>query len=237
MIESRWERDARTSHHSMNLLKCRKLLITILAVQGMILVPKDATAADDFSKPLASFLQTFCNDCHADGAEEGGLAIDSLSRNLDDPASFARWERIFDRVNSGEMPPADAEQPTADQRDGFASSLSAPLVQAHTEAKGTVLRRLNRREYQNTLNDLFGTNLDLENLLPEDGRSHEFDNVGEALNISMIQLQRYLDAIDSVMEASIAKTVERPEPTQKRANYAETREGREAHRQGLETTR
>ena len=44
-----------------------------------------------------------------------------------------------------------------------------------------MLRRLNRREYQNTLNDIFGTSLDLESMLPEDSRFHEFDNVGVAV--------------------------------------------------------
>ena len=100
-----------------------------------------------------------------------------------------------------------------------------PLTLAHQSRKGTVLRRLNRREYANTMNDLFGTHLDLESLFPEDGRSHEFDNVGSSLSISMVQLKRYLEAADSVMTAAIAKSTSKPEPTHKHATYAETREG------------
>jgi hypothetical protein len=203
----------------------QRLALTLTLFAGWILPASSLTASEDFAKPLAGFLQEYCNDCHADGSAEGGLAIDTLGRDLSDPATFAKWERLFDRVELHEMPPADMDQPSAAQRRDFLDSLRAPLVDAHAAAKGTVLRRLNRREYENTLNDLFGTHLDLESLLPEDGRSHEFDNIGEALNISMVQLQRYLEAIDSVLDASIAKTNEAPPTNRKRATYAETREG------------
>mgnify|MGYP001826099121 FL=1 len=212
----------------MFLFHLRSLLIGCALVASLTPLGGRASlqaAEVDFSTPLQAFFKQFCRDCHAEGAEEGGLAMDSLDRNLSDPATFARWQRIYDRVAKGEMPPPDADQPDDEQRTSFINSLELPLIEAHRHAKGTVLRRLNRREFENTLNDLFGTNLDLVNLLPEDGRSHEFDNVGEALNLSMIQLQRYLEAVDAVMDSSIAKTSRPPEPTKKRANYAETREG------------
>ncbi len=123
------------------------------------------------------------------------------------------------------MPPEDADQPLAKHRADFTAVLAAQLSRAHADQKGTLLRRLNRREYQNTMNDLFGTNLDLESRLPEDGRSYEFDNVGEALSISMVHLQQYLDAADAVLDAAIAKSTDKPPSTIIQANYAETSEG------------
>ena len=181
--------------------------------------------AAEFDQSLQPFFARYCNDCHADGAEEGGLALDRLSTDLNDEATFATWERIFDRVRNGEMPPADSDQPSIQHRQSFAETLGTPMIQAHATAKGTVLRRLNRREYQNTMNDLFGTNLDLESLLPQDGRSHEFDNVGDALSISLVQLARYMEAADAVLDAAIANSTAKPAPTTKIANYAETTEG------------
>jgi hypothetical protein len=62
--------------------------------------------------------------------------------------------------------------------------------------KGTVLRRLNRREYQNTINDLLGVKVNVIDSLPEDGRAQGFDNIGEALSISGIQMQRYMEAAE-----------------------------------------
>lgn len=178
------------------------------------------------AKTIESFLRTYCFDCHGHGGDEGGLDLEQLDSDFGDEATFVRWQRIHDRVEAGEMPPESGQQPAAEQRAAFVQSLASQLSQAHSERKGTVLRRLNRREYQNTLNDLFGTQLDLAAMLPEDGLADEFSNVGESLNISMVHLQQYLAAIDLVMDRAIATTVTPPEPLVKKTNYAETREGK-----------
>ena len=184
-------------------------------------------AGEDWtSNSVKPFLQRFCADCHADGASEGGFDASELSADLSGKAAFAKWERVFDRVQTGEMPPQDSDQPEKTDRAKFLRSLGRPLWDTHAASKETVLRRLNRREYQNTLNDLFGTNLKLEERLPEDGRTHEFDNVGESLHISMVQLNQYLSAIDRVLDAAIAKTVEAPSPQKIVTSYEETREAK-----------
>ena len=141
------------------------------------------------------------------------------------PPTFARWQRVFDRVRLREMPPQDSERVIDSHHASFLEKVGKPLREAHASRKGTVLRRLNRSEYEHTLNDLFGTELELKDLLPEDGRSHEFDNVGETLNISSVQLREYLAAIDLVLDAAIAKRTEAPKPEIKKCNYADTREG------------
>ncbi|MEO1524509.1 MAG: DUF1592 domain-containing protein [Planctomycetota bacterium] len=200
----------------------RLLLVVFIGIASSHSLP----AEDSLLKATAPFVSQYCADCHLDGAAEGGFDASKLSHDLTDEANFAQWERVFDRVESGEMPPEDSEQPTDAVKRSFIKRLGSPLWQTHAASKGTVLRRLNRREYQNTVNDLFGTNLKLEKRLPEDGRSHEFDNVGETLHISMVQLQQYMNAIDLVMDAAIAKTVEAPAPTKIVTNYAETREAK-----------
>ena len=171
------------------------------------------TTAWAFDKPTRGFLEAHCFDCHGDGAAKGGLDLEKLGHDLSDPAVFAKWERLFDRVALGEMPPAKVtNRPEAKELEAFQAALGPRLVQAHAVAKGTVLRRLNRREYENTMNDLFGTSLELEDMLPEDGRSHEFDNVGDALGISMQHIQMYLKAAEVVLEEAITKTTEPPKP-------------------------
>ena len=101
----------------------------------------------------------------------------------------------------------EKDQHTGQER--FETILRKSLRDAH-QSQGTVLRRLNRREYQNTLNDIFGTSLDLESMLPEDSRFHEFDNVGEALSLSMTHMQRYMEAAGMVFDAAVATTVSAP---------------------------
>ncbi len=177
-----------------------------------------------YRKKLEPFFEAHCYECHDDTMAKGGLDLFALGDDLSSAATFAKWERIYDRVAKGEMPPKKVKtRPTDGQLAGFRGDLAAPLAAAHAQEKGTVFRRLNRSEYENTLNDIFGTNLRLAAELPEDAKSHEFDNVGEALSISMVQMQRYLDAIGKVLDAAIQNTVEKPESKTIEASYATSR--------------
>ena len=177
----------------------------------------------NWKEGTTSFLELHCYDCHGDGARKGGLAMDELSDELDDPAVFVKWERIYDRALNGEMPPKKIkDRPQADELKKLSLQLEPTLAATHAKSKGTVLRRLNRREYENAMNDLFGTNLKLEAMLPEDGRSHEFDVVGEALGVSMTHLQRYLEVAGMVFDAAVAKTTEVREPELIEATFPES---------------
>jgi len=179
--------------------------------------------AKDWKNELSEILEFHCYDCHGDGAKKGGLAMDELSNKLDDPAVFVKWERIYDRALNGEMPPKKIkDRPTVDELKKLKLRLEPALLTAHEKSKGTVLRRLNRREYENTMNDLFGTSLELAEMLPEDGRSHEFDVVGESLGVSMTHLQRYIDAAGLVFDAAVAKTTEAPQPNLIEASFPES---------------
>ena len=192
-------------------------------VLAFALASATSVLAAEWDTGLKPFLELHCYDCHGDGAKKGGLAMDELTYELDDPAVFAKWERIYDRALNGEMPPKKIkERPTVDELQNLKLRLEPVLTSAHEKAKGTVLRRLNRREYQNAMNDLFGTDLKLEGMLPEDGRSHEFDVVGEALGVSMTHLQRYIEAAGLVFDAAVAKTTEAPQPKLIEAKFSES---------------
>ncbi len=170
-----------------------------------------------------AFLERHCASCHRGKSSEGGFDLDTLRLELDIPAMFNRWERLYDRIELGEMPPRDELQPTADAKKEFLQTLGAELERVHSQRKETVLRRLNRREYENTLNDLFGTNLPLADRLPEDGRSHEFDNVGSSLGISLVQMQRYLECIQDVLNYPGIRVPVAVESQTLEASYARTR--------------
>jgi hypothetical protein len=203
---------------SLRFFACLQSVVVVALV--VLLTPSRAVAQ---SASVKRFFTEYCNDCHSGATPDGGLRLETLTANLAEPAVFAKWERIYDRVVSGEMPPEDSEQPAVATRNGFSNTLRDVLTRSHQATKGTVLRRLNRREYENTLNDLFGTNLDLASRLPEDGRSHEFDNVGESLSISMVQLRQYMRCAEDVLDEAIVKSIAPPESTVVRASYADTR--------------
>ncbi|MCR9199231.1 MAG: DUF1592 domain-containing protein [Planctomycetaceae bacterium] len=200
--------------------------LAVLTLSSSVTVFAQSTSTEHTATASATaFLQNHCGDCHSADDPAGGLDITTLSTNLSDEGSQAVWIRIHDRVAGREMPPANYDQPAPAARASFLRGLHKQLTAAHAAEKGTILRRLNRREYENTLNDLFGTNVPLVSTLPADGRSHEFDNVGAALSISVVQMQRYLDNIEAVLDAAIARATTAPEVKMVRASYADTRGG------------
>ncbi len=146
------------------------------------------------------FLKTHCSDCHSGDEAKGGLNLDRLATDLRDAEARRRWVRIHDRVASGEMPPKDASQLDAKPRSEFLSELSDSLTHADAAQRQTVLRRLNRVEYENTLRDLFGIRVKVKDMLPEDPSAHGFDTIGDALSLSAEQLEVYLQAADKALD-------------------------------------
>jgi hypothetical protein len=66
-----------------------------------------------------------------------------------------------------------------------------------------VLRRLNRIEYETTLRDLLGTNVEVRDLLPDDNIAAGFDNVSAVLDVSSAHLLRYQDAAEKALRTAI----------------------------------
>jgi len=168
------------------------------------------------------FFDAHCVECHDAEVKKGGLDLSALSADLSKADVMRVWVRIHDRVRDGEMPPPKKKQPAAAEKSPFLTALADDLTKADLAHKGTVLRRLNRVEYENTLRDLLGVRTDLAELLPEDGKAHGFDNVGEALDLSPVHLQRYMDAAAKALNDAI-KTSPKPQPQAKSFTYAEGR--------------
>ncbi len=165
---------------------------------------------------IQPFLDQNCMDCHDAEMKKGGLDLSALSTDGADAAALKKWVRVFDRVAAGEMPPPKKKQPPQDAVQDFMAALGTDLVAKSNAQKGTVLRRLNRREYQNTINDLLGVKVNIIDSLPEDGRAHGFDNIGEALSISGIQMLRYMEAAELAINTALNQET-RPESTLQRA--------------------
>ena len=81
-----------------------------------------------------------------------------------------------------------------------------------------ILRRLNRVEYERTVQDLLGISTPLAGLLPADTPMYGFDTVAEGLRLSTLQMERYLDAADAALDDAITFAAE-PEHIDKRAYF------------------
>jgi len=190
------------------------LVFTILSViltSSVALLADDELVTDESNEQKA-LLSQFCTDCHGKTTQEATLDLTSLPRDFSNRDHFRRWAKVHDRIAAGEMPPKDADQPNAAQRAALLKSLSSSLLAAELASAKDVpqLRRLTRAEYENTIRDLFGmSGIALAGSLPADGSAHGFDKHPEALDISHVNVAKYLEAADHILDYAIAT---RPEP-------------------------
>ncbi len=164
--------------------------------------------------PTRAFFAAHCIDCHDGQTHEGGLDLTTFSPDFSSDDLFARGVRIHDRLARGEMPPAKAPRPPAVDVAKAVAWFKQSLLDAErsrpTALAGAPLRRLTRGEYQNTVRDLFDMpGIALEALLPADGSAHGFDTNGDALDISHVNMAKFIEAADHALDLAIAV---RPEP-------------------------
>ena len=180
------------------------LFAALLCCSGVFPTPAGAEVPGD----VAALVAKHCADCHSGENPEAGLDLARLEFDLTDPRAFSTWVRVHDRLEAGEMPPEDAEQPSAEERRAAVGALHNPLHAASLARQKTegrvALRRLNRTQHENTLNDLLGVSVSLGDVLPDDGSMAGFDNVSEGLDVSSTHLVRYQQAADLALDAAIA---------------------------------
>ncbi|HLW68405.1 MAG TPA: DUF1592 domain-containing protein [Gemmataceae bacterium] len=171
--------------------------------------------ADDntFKEKAQPFFAQHCQECHKGTKPKGDFHLDRLPPDFDDPENRERWLNVQKRLQTGEMPPKEKPRPPQAEiralNDWITRQLAAAAARRSAEGR-VVLRRLNRVEYENTMRDLLGIDIELKQLLPPDTSSHGFDNVGEALHISSFLLERYLEAADAALNVAIANGLQPP---------------------------
>jgi hypothetical protein len=176
--------------------------------------------------PLNEFFEKHCTDCHDADTPKGNLDLTSLNANLADSENFTRWVKIYDRIERDQMPPKKKERPDAAEVKSVLASLSNELIKAErTRLDGesrTGLRRLTRAEYENTLRDLFDMpGIRLQEMLPQDGSAHGFDNNCDALDISHVNIAKYVEAADKVLDLAIATQPQPPTVRKQRLSLAQ----------------
>ena len=166
-------------------------------------------AKDTFATTAKAYLEAHCTDCHETGTTKGGLNLEKADFAIGTPEQADLWTHIFDRVAKGEMPPKKEPRPPEAETKQLLAALRPRLTEADRARRTVVQRRLNRTEYENTVRDLLAIDVDLKQLLPEDQQAGGFDNNGDALTLSTEQMQGYLEAARTAIDAAIV-TGERP---------------------------
>lgn len=188
----------------------RMSLSVVLVV--LALCAASAAAADRLPK---AFFDSHCVTCHDRDTHEGGLDLTTVPFEPAKPENFARWVKVHDRIESGEMPPKDAKRPPTAEVAAAVRSLGQELREAEQQQLDregrTGVRRLTRAEYENTIRDLFEMpGIAVQGNLPADGSAHGFDKNVDALDISHVNVAKYIEAADHTLDVAIATRPQAP---------------------------
>lgn len=170
-----------------------------------------------FEQTVMPVLQEHCLDCH-DPEDSDGDVIFLDARKPEDLAKHRKtWRSVAEQLRNYTMPPPKRKsQPTEDERNRIAEWIRYQLRESASKAgpyAGWVkARRLNRLEYDNTIRDLVGVNLNFSETFPLEGGGGEgFDNNSETLFLPPLLMERYMEAAQQIVDAAIVT------PLQKRA--------------------
>ena len=156
-------------------------------------------------------LRQHCYTCHDATTQEGTVRLDDLPLEIADVRTAERWQKVLGVLNAGEMPPRDEPQPEPGAKADFLDALATTMVKARkslSDQGGLItMRRLNRREYSNTLRELLGVEINVAEL-PADTSATAFDTVGANLFMSGNQFEQYRalgrDALDEAFDRRLA---------------------------------
>ncbi len=181
-------------------------VLTIFAALRPV-VAQDAKPPDAFEHQVKPLLKRYCAQCHMKENPEAGIAFDKFADQAAAVKGGRTWLRVRDALQSRIMPPADSPQPSLEERDRIIAWIENDFLAAQCRQQMSsapvVIRRLNRREYDNTIRDLLGLDLHLADGFPVDDIGFGFDNVGSALNLSPVHIEKYLDAAELALQKAI----------------------------------
>ena len=159
-----------------------------------------ALEAIHFEKQVRPILKKHCFKCHGEKKQKGDLRLDTLSGDLSKEWVAAEaWHDVQNALNLSEMPPKKEDSLLPAELRTVTSWITQEIDALVASQKGTggriVLRRLNKTDYQNTMRDLLGIEMDYaKNLPPETLSEDGFRNNGATLQMSDLQLEYYLES-------------------------------------------
>ncbi len=176
-----------------------------------------ATASEIATRTLTKY----CYDCHSGEKPEGGIRVDFLAAESELGDHIDVVDKILLALKDQQMPPADADQPEGAERvqtiEWIEQRLRVFDCGTASRPGRVTMRRLNRTEYNNTVRDLTGLDLNLASDFPSDDVGNGFDNIGDVLTLSPILMEKVLNsarkiAVEVLRNADATKRVFRQEP-------------------------
>lgn len=162
-----------------------------------------------------------CRACHERDKAEGGFDVDDLLAGQTVAHDVAGWRGVLERLVARDMPPEDAKRrPTEAEyrqaeawlREQLALQEAFSLLQ-----QPRPMRRLSSEEYDRTVREVFGIPaVTPSESFPPDDAFEGFTNVAEALNLSTVLVEQYLDAGEAIAKLAV---VDGSQPPSQRRSF------------------
>ena len=177
-------------------------------------VDDSSSEAVYYENTIRPIIQTYCFECHNVDKQKGDMRLDTLHWDMRNQRHAERWHEALNVINLGEMPPKKKKQLETNERRILVNWLTENLEKAslarQKDNKG-VMRRLTKRQYTNSLNELLNVSVNFGDVLPDDGKSKMgFTNNGNILQTSSLHLDYYQKIAREALDKAIVSG-EKPE--------------------------
>ena len=195
-------------------------LAAALLAGASSLFPAVQTATNAFDQNVAGFVKQNCAACHNEKLNTAGLTLTKYHDTASMLQDRTVWEKVVARVRTGEMPPKGIPRPKPEDIAAVTGWIDAQFDDFDKNAKPDpghlTAHRLNRAEYNNTVRDLLSVKFKPAADFPADDSGFGFDNIGDALSVSPILMEKYLAAAKKIATQAIPVGNAIPKPTQSR---------------------
>lgn len=177
------------------------MLSLVLALAPLV-PPGDS---EDFARDVRPLLAEYCAKCHSGPDSEGSFAIDGFLDGTRALADAATWREVKRQLAQRKMPPKKEPRPPQAVLEPALRWIEQELARhdARLDPGRPTLRRLNRREYENSVRALVGVHFAADEIFPADDAGFGFDNIGDVLSISDTLFEKYVIAAERIAEAAV----------------------------------
>jgi hypothetical protein len=191
---------------------------SIAALAGALviaLVPpahaENSTLAE-YRAVISPILEKHCYECHGDGYDKGKVAFDELSSD-EQILQTDLWLRVLNNTRAGLMPAEKKPRLSADEQTRLEHWIKYGVFRidpANPDPGRVTVRRLNRVEYRNTVHDLLGVDYNTDHEFPPDDTGFGFDNIGDALTMSPMLMEKYVAAAQTILSEAVPTAARKP---------------------------
>src|SRR6185436_17388280 len=194
------------------------LLALTLAIPGSLALIASSEAVTEkspvrvYQDAVLPILEKHCYECHGDGYDKGKVAFDRLETD-EQVLKPDLWLRVLLNTRAGLMPAerkprlSEKEQATLERWIKYDVFKIDP---ANPDPGRVTVRRLNRVEYRNTVKDLLGVDYNTDHEFPPDDSGFGFDNIGDALTVSPMLMEKYVAAAQAVVGEAVPTAPREP---------------------------